>query len=232
MIRAVISTPVALISACHTLSRHRSLQYLYLRPYLLGLTLFLSLVSGAYIYREQIGAYISSEPGIIAFSVVIVTSVLSASVIAFLSLLITSELLLDSFLVKAFSLKGVEKGEGGGNLFRSAISSLLVVALRIVIISFLFILTLASFVLAPLVPVAWMLNVIYLGCELIISPLTALQLPYRKQFSLIKHHKLEVVLLGLLFTVILLIPFAGLFVLPLAYLTAIEKIVRWPELER
>jgi len=232
MIRAVISTPAALFRACGTLLHHRSLQYLYLRPYLFGFTLFLSLITGSYIYREQVAGLISNEPGFIAVSVVLVSAVLSASLIAFLALLVTSELLLDSFLLKAFSLKGVEKHSSSTPLVREVATSTIAICVRLCIIACLFVCTLSSFVFPPVAPIAWSLNVLYLGGELFISPLTALNLPYRRQLRLLRNHKSEVVMMGLLFTALLIIPFAGLFILPLAYLTAIEKISRWPDLPR
>jgi hypothetical protein len=196
------------LGACHTFLASHRLKLLYLRPYVVGFVTFVACATALIWSRDWTEALLFTDPGWMATMIVIIISLILSSIISVTCLLSSAELLLGSFLVEAFRLKGISPRVTDGNMIRSFAANALEITVRLLLLT-------------------GLLGATYLGCDLIVSPLSALGVPFREQWSIVRSHKTEVLLSGMLFSLVLVIPLGGLFLLPIGYLMGVEKITRW-----
>jgi uncharacterized protein involved in cysteine biosynthesis len=215
------------LGACHTFLASHRLKLLYLRPYVVGFVTFVACATALIWSRDWTEALLFTDPGWMATMIVIIISLILSSIISVTCLLSSAELLLGSFLVEAFRLKGISPRVTDGNMIRSFAANALEITVRLLLLTGLAALSITSFFFPPLAVVTWLLGATYLGCDLIVSPLSALGVPFREQWSIVRSHKTEVLLSGMLFSLVLVIPLGGLFLLPIGYLMGVEKITRW-----
>jgi uncharacterized protein involved in cysteine biosynthesis len=172
-------------------------------------------------YRTELAQWIFGE-GALGFTSwgVVFLGLVAATLVALVTSLVSAELLLDPFLERARSAMGLSK-DGEVSLAQIL---WVIFPLRLLLLLGLGALALLSFVIPPLHFISWSLGAFYLGTELLHTPAVALGIPIRQQQRLIRENLFQTFLLGGLFSIPLLIPLAGLFLLPFAYVTGLRVV--------
>jgi hypothetical protein len=220
----LISVPSALFGATRTLFGNSKIHALMLRPYLIGFGTTLCSLVVFFIYRESLAATFFGESWLAVTSTLLfLVNIFTSSVIGLLAILIFKELYLPELL-------GAAADERLPDVPRSSLSftsSLLEIACRLTVLSILGALSLVSLLIPIASPVLFICGAWYIGQDSIMSSLSLLGHPLRRQLSLTFARPLEVLGIGVVCWLCLLIPLAGILFLPFTYLVGLEVVRRW-----
>ena len=204
-------------------------------PYLIGIVSFFIFIYFSWDYRSEIGHYLipgwlSSVEWIFAWLILFLNVIISA-VMSLIVTLIFGGFFIENFIAEALHEHSLEVYSASGlngylaSLWRGIRDSII----RIVVYGSLSILTLAFSFIPPLALLVAVVGGFAIGFDLFEQPLSLLGFQMKRRISIITAHKLETLALGLLFSVMMIIPFGAVLFLPLAYHVAVSRISAWPD---
>lgn len=82
-----------------------------------------------------------------------------------------------------------------------------------------------------LTPISFLLGSLLLGFEIFDLPLTLIGLRFTERFKIIRQHFLPVLTLGALGSLVAIIPFLPILLLPIGYLAALRSAINWREVK-
>jgi len=223
--------PICFLRAIRTLLSSGRLLGLSSIPYLLGLVVYILSLFGIFTIRNELAAvFVSTQVGIEAVGwMVFLGGILAAGLIALIIVFLLSALIMEWFVEEGLRQAGllVQREES----FWSSVRALVRVVFDSVLqLSLVLALTLLAFMLSIVPPLSLFVGLLasfVLGYQLFDFSLSLLRYRFRRRLGLILQHKSQVLILGLLFSLALLIPFGGILLLPILYLMVIEKLRSW-----
>lgn len=249
-ILVLLGLPLKLVSAFKQIlfnSRYRNLVIL---PYLIGIVGFvISIIFFGYFWdwvydvlpnfpRSWIPLWLISFfnflLGLLANFMVLLLITFFSSIISILCTLIFGSLFLEVLLERLLldhGLKNSAPTEINFSLWLKSISrsfknqlikSMILVSASIAL--------LISAWVPPLALIVLVLSALLLGFEIIDEPLSMLQPNLRDRLKIIKSHLPTLVAVGILFSLLSLIPFGAILFLPAIYIVSVDRLCTWPEL--
>ena len=223
--------PVCLLRALRTLLSSGRLLGLAIIPYVVGLFVYISTLFGAFTIRNDLAAvFVSTQVGIEAVGwMVFLGSILAAGLVALILVLLCSALLMEWFVEEGLRKAQLlaERKESFWSSVCALIRVLFDSSLQLLVVFALTVLALLLSAIPVLSLFVALLASFVLGYQLFDFSLSLLRYRFRERLRLILQHKSQVLVLGLLFSLALLVPFGGILLLPILYLMAIEKLQSW-----
>ncbi|MFM1847002.1 MAG: hypothetical protein RL417_476 [Pseudomonadota bacterium] len=237
LIKAALATPIDLLRAGSTVFTSFRLLRWCLLPWLVGLLVSLAAFTLIFTNRAELPTILGLETGGLLESLVVFAGVgLGAGLAALMgygaALLaggIFFEFLIEEFLL----LHGHPPAQSRtvsdfiGRFIRGAFEDIVILALLLVLGAC----ALLSSLIPPLAFLSGVFSAVVFGFELIDKPLVALGARLGKRVSTVRGHLFETGVLGALGGGVALIPFANLVALPLLYVVATERVIKWEEVK-
>lgn len=231
--RELFETPIQLVWTVARIMGNGSLFLYCVIPYVLGAVGFISLLILSYSNREAISTYLFNVHSGFALAAaswsIFVFSIFASSLLALLIVVALAGFFVEEFVDKLLVLEGlkVETKISLSFILKSTLRGLVDAARRFCYLAILGIVLLA-FGFFPLLYIpSLILGFFVVGGDLVNLPLSLMGIKFGARFKLMRNHFGSCVILGVLFSLALLIPFGGIIFLPLAYGVAVLKIVNW-----
>lgn len=233
MLSSIVSLPFQYISAFFRIISDFKLLLWCIIPYLLGIISFLIFLFLSYDYRTEIAAFVLPSSlvnygTIFAWALFVLNWFVSA-VLSIFVMLILGGFFIENFIDEALRKKGLHAPPSSGmaaylnSLFRGLKDSLL----RSLVYGILALLIFTFSFFPPLAFLVLLFAAFAIGYDLLDMPLSLLGFRAGSRLKLIMDHKLEALVLGALFSALMLVPLGGIIFLPLAYMVAVDKVAEW-----
>ncbi len=213
----------------------RKLLALSLIPYAIGLISFLVFFILGLGFRHEIGAFIfQSSSGwiqvLIDWLLAPALVVLGSTLLAFIFMSTLGAFFLDSIILTVFEEQGLRPKavQSMHDFLTSTFRSLKDNLVRLLYLVPVLLLSLAVSFLPPLYIFPALLAAFLVGFDLVDTCLSLLELPFKKRLRIIFEHKLEILTIGTIMSLLLLIPFGGVLFLPFAYYATAKTLTGWP----
>ena len=202
-------------------------------PVIIGLISFLLSITAAFVWRDEIAIFffgdITGWFGLSLSWILLFFNIFLSGIIAFLSMLLIGSFFIESFielLLREHSLPLPDhKGIGAMALsIGRAIKSDLII---IIVFAFVGLISLVLSFFPLLSLISLLIGIFIAGYNLIDLPMSLMEISFNNRLSAALNHKIEVLILGGIFSLLLFIPFAGIIFAPLGYYAAVLALVRW-----
>ena len=228
--------PFELIAAFWAILRRRALLIRCLIPYLIGIcsfVLFMVLFIG---YRDFLASTIVGEPGwLFTFTKwgLVFVNIFTSALLAVLAIYIFGSFFLENFVEYLLIEQNLLENASVSirSILRSCLRGLLDSTMVMLCLLLLGVFTLVLSFIPLLYVIPLILGGFSLGYNIVDLPLSLLEVPFRRRIKMAWSHKSEITVIGLLFSAIMLIPFAGILMLPPVTYVGVQRIARWPELK-
>ncbi len=232
---SLLFLPLQIIKAAYRILAHRTLLLLCLVPYGVGILTFIASVSLGFAYRDEFAAFtIGTASGwlaqIIAYGFVLVNFLLSG-ILSLVVVIAFCGFFVEEFVAVILVEKGLKQETPFTFSFfiESTIRGLFDGIKRVLSLGIFGVILFIAGFFPPLYIPALLIGAWLVGVDLLDMPLRLLEIPFRERFKALKAHKLECLAFGAYFSAILIIPFAGIFLLPLFQWVACQSVDGWPE---
>jgi uncharacterized protein involved in cysteine biosynthesis len=229
VIRAFFEIAGFYLSSLVLFFRSKSLRFALLKPYLYGVVTWIATLSMALIYNDEIQALLGfmgswTQSSFFGYLVLGLSPIL-ATLVSVIVLVAAINLTLDSVVAAVFEQQRIEMC-ANSSLAATTGRLLVEAALRGIATCGLLLLVLLSIFIPFLNILSFLIGAIYLGGDLFTSCLSSSGVSIRDQKQAVKKNISGITALGIVSTVLLIIPFIGMLMLPIAYLAAAQLVAK------